>query len=371
MNDSTQHPSPLGYCPMCGHPRTEGANFCIQCGAALTPLTPREDRHTPGSAGPAALRQPPAASEPVVEPRLEGVTQVHFRGALTGDELGTAGTQPLSPPRSGDVASDPRSAEPGAPSAAVPTVPGDAAARDLDGPTKPAARPPHELPPDVPSSPAAWGSPTPDEPGGAAGREEPTAQPGPAPSWADAAPRRDPAHTSATTPPGWSGPPASAWSSTDATLRVTAGHGGALATAVGGAVTLLAFLTMPLISVPFIGSVTGAGLASLDGSVALLWLVPLASVAVAGIGAWQRFSTTAAPKQRALGSVWSLVLAGLVILFYIIALVSMQSQVGSTGFTGAGFWFALLGMAVAAVGATIELKAARALNQRGGGRSAA
>jgi hypothetical protein len=129
---------------------------------------------------------------------------------------------------------------------------------------------------------------------------------------------------------------------------------------------------MPLISVPYYGgfSFTGAGFATQNGSAALLWLIPLASVAVTGIGAWQRFSTTAAPKQRVIGSVWSLILAGLVVLFYIIALISMQSQAGSTGFIGAGFWFALLGMTVAGVGATVELKAARALDQRGG-RSAA
>ncbi|WP_448627600.1 hypothetical protein [Geodermatophilus sp. URMC 64] len=144
------------------------------------------------------------------------------------------------------------------------------------------------------------------------------------------------------------------------------GHGGAVTAGAGGVLTLLAFLAFPLGTVPFFGSITAASLAGMSsevGELGLLWLIPLIAVAVAGTGAWLAFAAPPGEQVRRASTVVA-VLAGVVVLVYVVALVAVQSELSDSGATatgmsaaglaGAGFWFALLGMAAAAIGAVVE-----------------
>ncbi|MGH3921786.1 MAG: hypothetical protein ACRDTT_02735 [Pseudonocardiaceae bacterium] len=141
----------------------------------------------------------------------------------------------------------------------------------------------------------------------------------------------------------------------------------------GAALVILAFFAMPMAKISLIGSsATGADLASLGSeasSLALLWLVPILGITMLIIGLWQRFSDMATSRGRKVGSRVVLALAGLIFLAYIIPLVNVQSELSETRasavginairFTGAGFWFALLGALTAAIGAFMTLSAAR------------
>lgn len=149
---------------------------------------------------------------------------------------------------------------------------------------------------------------------------------------------------------------------------------GAITALVGGLVTLLAFLAMPVVTLPFVGSITGAGLAGLAsqqgaGSFALLWLVPLAAAGVAGIGAWQLFAPSIPFGASRRASMVVLALAGATVLAYIAALAVVQSEISRSGasqagisaggLVGAGFWIALLGMLAAGIAASVDLMGLR------------
>lgn len=144
-----------------------------------------------------------------------------------------------------------------------------------------------------------------------------------------------------------------------------AGHGGAITSGTGGLLTLLAFLTMPLATVPFLGSITGAnaaGFASQFGALGLLWLVPLLAAAVVGLASWQIFGVPDA--QRRTVSITVMVLTGLVVLDFLVVLGAIQAETSRLGvsvpsFTGAGLWFALIAMVAAGFGAGVELSSSR------------
>lgn len=154
------------------------------------------------------------------------------------------------------------------------------------------------------------------------------------------------------------------------------GHGGAITSGVGGLVTLLAFVALPLATVPFLGSITGAnaaGFASQFGALGLLWLVPLLAVAVVGIAGWQIFGT--AGGQVRAGSITIMVLAALVVLVYLIVLGAVQAETSKLGvsapsFFGVGFWFAALAIVAAGIGGAVEMAAA-SRSAAPGGRSPA
>jgi hypothetical protein len=142
------------------------------------------------------------------------------------------------------------------------------------------------------------------------------------------------------------------------------GHGGAVTSAVAGAVLLLSFLVLPMATVPFLGSISGSGVAgqsSLFGLFGLLWLVPVEALGIMGIAALQIMvrSTLGARRARSLAII---VIAGGVWATYIVVLVSLQTQVSEissqlsiSAFLGAGLWFALVAAAVAAVGGLVEM----------------
>jgi hypothetical protein len=137
----------------------------------------------------------------------------------------------------------------------------------------------------------------------------------------------------------------------------------------GGALTLLAFFAMPLVTVPIFGSLTGAGVAELSaqiGALGWLWLVPLSALAVAGIGAWQSLAADIPAQQRRTTSMTVTAAAGLVVLIYLIAIVAVQSEISDAGgsrygvsagsILGAGFWIAMLAMIAAGAAAVVDLR---------------
>lgn len=137
----------------------------------------------------------------------------------------------------------------------------------------------------------------------------------------------------------------------------------AIVAMLGGGIALLAFVAMPMASVPILGSITGvrlAGFASEEGSLVLLWLVPLAAAAVVGLGGWLQFTRAAGPAARRRGSMIVLVLAGLITFVHIVALLVVEGELSGVGLsatslTGVGFWIALLGMMAAGIAAVADL----------------
>jgi hypothetical protein len=151
-------------------------------------------------------------------------------------------------------------------------------------------------------------------------------------------------------------------------VPVWTGHSGAITSGIGGLVTLMAFLAMPMATFPLVGSMTGptvAGYSAQLGALGCLWLVPLAAAAVTGIAAWQVIGTSLTMQARRIGSIALMVLAGLVVVDYIVVLTAVQYEIDSVGsrasvsataFTGAGFWIALIGMAASLIGAGLEIR---------------
>lgn len=148
----------------------------------------------------------------------------------------------------------------------------------------------------------------------------------------------------------------------------SASRPGLLGAAAGGALTLLAFFAMPLISVgPF--SATSANAAGASGSLgselgglALLWLIPIAAVAVLAVAASELFtgSTTGSGRGTA-----AAVLGGVAVLVYVVALLWALGQAGRIGASsqvfsvlGAGFWLGLIGSVVAVIGGIVAARAA-------------
>lgn len=148
----------------------------------------------------------------------------------------------------------------------------------------------------------------------------------------------------------------------------------------GGVILLLAYLAMPFVTLSFLGSVSGvqlAGYASQEETLGLLWLVFPAAAAIAGIGAWQQFATSASPAARRRGSQVALGLSTTVVIIYIIVYgVAAEAIAGSgagrfgisaSSIIGGGYWIALLAAIAAGVGATIGLLVRR-LSAPGSGR---
>lgn len=145
-----------------------------------------------------------------------------------------------------------------------------------------------------------------------------------------------------------------------------AGHSGAVTSAVAGAVVLLSFLVLPMANVPFLGSISGSGVAgqsSLFGLFGLLWLVPVEALAIMGIAAVQIMMPATVGARRARSLVVIALAAG-VWATYVVVLISLQAQISEistrlsiSAFLGAGLWLALVAAAVAAVGSLVEMTA--------------
>jgi len=137
---------------------------------------------------------------------------------------------------------------------------------------------------------------------------------------------------------------------------------------VGGLAVLLSFLVLPMATVPFLGSISGSGVAgesSLFGPFGLLWLVPTEALAIVGLAAAQVMVPrgVAGRRIRSLGIV---ALAGTIWATYGGVLASLQAEVKELSsalsigaFLGAGLWFALVAAAVAAVGGLMQMTSRR------------
>jgi hypothetical protein len=136
---------------------------------------------------------------------------------------------------------------------------------------------------------------------------------------------------------------------------------------VGGVLAGLAYLVLPVATVPLLGSITAPSLAGevgAGGSLALLPLVPVAAAATIGIGLWLWLGSPGS-RARTVGASGILLCSVLTALAYLIPLNSLDNEITSAGadifgisattFTGTGFWFTLLGAVLAAVGAAVEL----------------
>ena len=134
----------------------------------------------------------------------------------------------------------------------------------------------------------------------------------------------------------------------------------------------LAFLAMPIATIPILGSITGSGLAGQAsqpraGALFLLWIIPLAALLVAGLGVWQRWGADDDPGMRRLASIWVVVLSVVAIIVYIVGAARLQALlsesgasrfgVTASGIIGAGFWIGLLGMIVTAGAGVVMLVA--------------
>jgi hypothetical protein len=141
-----------------------------------------------------------------------------------------------------------------------------------------------------------------------------------------------------------------------------------MTSAIAATVVLLAFLVLPMATVPFVGSISASGVAgesSLFGPLGLLWLIPVEALAIIGLATLQFLnpSTREARRARSLGTI---LVAGAMWATYIGVLASLQSQINElseklsiTAFLGYGLWFALVAAAVAAVGGLIEMTSRR------------
>lgn len=156
----------------------------------------------------------------------------------------------------------------------------------------------------------------------------------------------------------------------EATDRRQRVQGATVVAGCGALVTIFAFFVMPMATVPLLGSLTGVGLAGYASeieSLALLWLVPLAAAAVAGISGWRLTAAGSGSDTTRTASITSCGLAAIACIVYLTALGRLQSTLVESGgssigiepssIIGAGFWFGLLGALVALVASVAAIAA--------------
>lgn len=142
--------------------------------------------------------------------------------------------------------------------------------------------------------------------------------------------------------------------------------GGVLAV-LGALLTGLAYLLLPVAKVPLVGEVAAPALnelASEYASLALLPFVPLAALVTLAVGVYLMVVNLGRSARRAAGIV-VLACSAFIALAYLVPFNALQSEIQEAGasgigisaatFTGSGFWFALVGALVSAVGAALEL----------------
>jgi hypothetical protein len=146
---------------------------------------------------------------------------------------------------------------------------------------------------------------------------------------------------------------------------------GGLVIAVGGLLTALAYWVLPMASVPLVGSLTATTLieeASGSGPFGLLRFVPATAIVTVLIGLWLLLGTPSGTPPW-VGAIVVLLCSALTALAYLVPLGRVDNELISSGvsdlglratnLTGAGFWLALAGAFVAAIGAAVQLTAVR------------
>jgi hypothetical protein len=134
----------------------------------------------------------------------------------------------------------------------------------------------------------------------------------------------------------------------------------------GGVLIALAYWVLPVATLPLIGSVSAPTLsaqASSTASFGLLRLVPLTVLVAIAAGVWLLARPTG--RAAAIATVVALGCAGVTALAYLVPLAKVDDALDSVGadtlgieatnLTGLGFWVALIGVAVTALGAITEL----------------
>lgn len=144
---------------------------------------------------------------------------------------------------------------------------------------------------------------------------------------------------------------------------------------VSGLVLLLAFLAMPVVALgPFSFSAAQlAGQVDQEATLGVLWLVLVAALGIAGVGAWQLFAPSATPGARRAGSLAGLGLSILAVIVYIAMYAIVADKIGSarqfglsaSSVFGAGYWVALLAAIAAGVGAVLALTSTNAARRPG------
>lgn len=146
---------------------------------------------------------------------------------------------------------------------------------------------------------------------------------------------------------------------------------GAVVSLVGAALVLLAYYALPVVTLPFVGSLTAptfAPLAPEAPSLILVPLVPFAAAVALGVSGWLLLKAT--PAARRIGAGVLVVVAGLTGLAYLIPLLRLQGDLAGAGltdqlgvsaatFTGVGFWAGLVGAVLVGVGGILEFAVAR------------
>jgi hypothetical protein len=140
---------------------------------------------------------------------------------------------------------------------------------------------------------------------------------------------------------------------------------------LGAALVLLAYYALPVVTLPFVGSLTAptfARLAPDTPSLILVPLVPFAAAVAVGVGLW--LLATAKPANRRIGVGVLVAAAAVSGLAYLIPLLRLQGELAESGltgelgvsavtFTGFGFWAGLVGAVLIGAGGVLELTAAR------------
>ncbi|MBV9314614.1 MAG: hypothetical protein JO100_13005 [Pseudonocardia sp.] len=146
---------------------------------------------------------------------------------------------------------------------------------------------------------------------------------------------------------------------------------GGIVVLLGGVLTAVAYWALPLADIPLVGSLTAPAVikhASNSGSLGLLRLVPITAVLTILLGVWLVLRRPTG-RSRQVGSALILVCSVLGVLAYLIPLRALNKAITSSGvsflgihattFTGTGFWLALIGVIISAVGVAIELASLR------------
>jgi hypothetical protein len=148
---------------------------------------------------------------------------------------------------------------------------------------------------------------------------------------------------------------------------------GASAILIGGLLIALAYWVLPVATVPLIGSVSAPTLTH-QSSIASFWLlrlVPLTVVLIIATGGW----LLARPRggMSAIAAVVALICAAATALAYVVPLAKVDDALDSVGadslgiettnLTGIGFWVAVIGGVVTALGAITELTTRRAASR--------
>jgi hypothetical protein len=147
---------------------------------------------------------------------------------------------------------------------------------------------------------------------------------------------------------------------------------GAVVSLTGGGLVLLAYFVLPVVSVPFVGSVTAPALAQLTPeatSLILLPAVPVAAIAAVLLSGWILWLRPP-ERRRRIGAIALIVAAAVTALAYLVPLLRLQSELGDSGlssslgvyattFTGVGFWAGLVGAIMVGIGGVLEFNRSR------------